>query len=132
MWYAVGYALSFGKGNGFIGTTVRLVWPSLCLFGSRTSAAECLHPKCLADYAAVIFLQNFFLSRTPIPSKEFTFWLFTNAFAATASTIVSGALAERCRFEAYLVYTICISGAAASADITCADDCCLVPRPSWC
>ncbi len=39
-----------------------------------------------------------------------TFWFFQSVFAATAATIVSGAIAERMRFVGYLIASMLISG----------------------
>jgi hypothetical protein len=38
------------------------------------------------------------------------FWMFQVVFAATAATIVSGAMAERTKFTGYILYSIVVSG----------------------
>ncbi|MBN2331659.1 MAG: ammonium transporter [Deltaproteobacteria bacterium] len=47
---------------------------------------------------------------TPDGMWNYAFWLFQCVFAATAATIVSGAMAERTKFVAYLIYSafICL------------------------
>lgn len=74
--WMVGYAVMFGHGNFFMGTSY------------------------------------FFLSGMPeetfgIPSMAF--WFFQLAFAGAAATIVAGAMAERTKFSAYLIYSLIIS-----------------------
>ena len=70
-YWALGYALAFGNGGGFIG-------------GSG-------------------FFGDF-------PPDQLHTWFFQMVFAATAATIVSGGVAERCEFIAYLTYSIVLTG----------------------
>lgn len=56
---------------------------------------------------------KFFLSNAnpgnPDGLWQYTFWLFQCVFAATAATIVSGAMAERTKFIGYLIFSLVIS-----------------------
>lgn len=69
--FAVGYAIMFGTGNGFAG------WTGWMLEG---------------------------ISHPSLPPMAF--FLFQTVFAATAATILSGAMAERTKFSTYLVISL--------------------------
>jgi ammonium transporter, Amt family len=53
---------------------------------------------------------GFFLSGLGDDPWTYAFFLFQAVFAATAATIVSGAVAERTRFTGYLIFSIVITG----------------------
>ncbi|MEZ6047242.1 MAG: ammonium transporter [Planctomycetaceae bacterium] len=55
-------------------------------------------------------LSQFFLDPREISSRETMNFLFQMVFCGTAITIASGAVAERMRFRAYLIFTVVISG----------------------
>lgn len=52
---------------------------------------------------------GFFFSGLEGDPWTFAFWMFQVVFAATAATIVSGAMAERTKFISYLIYSVVIS-----------------------
>lgn len=81
--FIIGFSLMFGKSaGGFIGTT------------------GFFNPQSLEN-----FLHD--IGQTDLPIG--VFMIFHTVFCATAATIVSGAMAERTKFKAYLVYSACIS-----------------------
>ncbi len=77
---AVGFAFAFGTGNSFIGTSGWFIGSDI----------------------AENYLGESSLSIS-------TFFIFQVAFAATAATIVSGAMAERTKFVSYMIYSFLIS-----------------------
>jgi len=57
----------------------------------------------------LIGTDGFFMSGHGDSTWAYTFLMFQTVFAATAATIVSGAMAERTKFVGYLIYSIVIS-----------------------
>jgi Amt family ammonium transporter len=84
-YWAIGYSLMFGaSGSGFIG-----------FGGFFLSSAD------PATYGLDPFPEGL-----PIP----VFFLFQSAFAGTAATIVSGAVAERIKFTDFLIFSLLLVG----------------------
>ena len=52
----------------------------------------------------------FALPADVIGTSDYMYWYFNYVFAGTTATIVSGAVAERCQFRAYLCYSFVLSG----------------------
>ncbi|MGO8763810.1 MAG: ammonium transporter [Limisphaerales bacterium] len=80
LWMVFGYSMAFAPGNAFVGK------PLTYLFLKNVGAA----PN--ASYAATI--------------PQETFMLFQMMFAIITPALISGAIAERIKFKAYLMFTV--------------------------
>ncbi len=90
--WLIGFAIMFGDGNSFIG------WSGWLLNGADNS------PAMATAYHGVYGSLNW--TGVPLLAKFF----FQLVFAGTAATIVSGCVAERIHYRAFMVFTLVLVG----------------------
>ncbi len=83
-YWAIGFAIGFGDGNDLFG------WSGFFMTGTYEDAYTSL-----SGYAG---------------TDLFAMWFFQAAFAATAATIISGAMAERTKLTGYIAIAVLVSG----------------------
>jgi len=98
--YVIGWGLMFGDGNGFFGTSGLFFVSGADNSPALGAAYASMNPFSTATYEGVYGAINW----TPVPLwAKFFFQL---VFAGTAATIVSGAVAERIKFLAFILFSL--------------------------
>lgn len=97
--WVLGWGLMFGDGNGFVGLNGLWFVSGADNSPALGTAYAAMNPFSTATYEGVYGAINW----TPVPLwAKFFFQL---VFAGTAATIVSGAVAERIKFGAFLIFS---------------------------
>jgi Amt family ammonium transporter len=91
-WYFFGYAIGFGDRTG----------PGLSGVPTNSAGYPGVNGGTSTNNP---FLGTRFFAMKDLPWNQYNLWYFQWTFCATACTIVSGAIAERARFESYILYT---------------------------
>lgn len=98
--YVIGWGLMFGDGNGFFGTSGLFFVSGADNSPALGASYAAMNPFSTKVYEGVYGAINW----TPVPLwAKFFFQL---VFAGTCATIVSGAVAERIKFLAFIVFSL--------------------------
>ncbi|MEO7597700.1 MAG: ammonium transporter [Opitutus sp.] len=98
--WVIGWGLMFGDGNPYFGTSGLWFVGGADNSPALGEAYAAMNPFSTAKYAGVYSAINW--TPTPLWAKFF----FQLVFAGTAATIVSGAVAERIKFGAFMIFSV--------------------------